>query len=191
MMPILRKFAFFILPLFLLAACETPVQVKDQPELGFKHLGPLKLNVARIDVVSHYRPTHQSPYVEHLFPTPPAKAIQIWAKDRLRAVGKTGSARLVITKASAIEVKLTKKTGLKAAFTKQQAFRYDLAADATLELTFPNGSADVRAQASRFSSLGEDASINERNKVWFELTEALMGDFNAEMEKNLARFLVP
>ncbi|NQU62083.1 MAG: hypothetical protein HQ512_13215 [Rhodospirillales bacterium] len=191
MIPILRKFVFFVLPLFLLAACETPVKSVSQPELGFKHLGPLKLNVAKIDVVARHRPPLKSPYVEHLFPTPPMKAVQIWARDRLQAVGKTGTARLVINKASAIEVVLTKKTGLKAAFTKQQAFRYDLAIDATLELTFSNASADVRAKATRFSSVGEDASINVRNKIWFELTEALMADFNAEMEKNLRPFLVP
>lgn len=180
--------AFGILALGL-AACETPPPLQKLPELTFAHLGPLKLNVAKIDIVSKYRSPLKAPNVEHLFPTPPQKALRTWARDRLRAVGRSGTARLVIHKASAVETALEMKTGLKAAFTKQQSRRYDVIVDATLEISTPEGRGSATAQASRFSTLREDATINDRNKMWFDLTENLMRDFNAEMEKKLAPFL--
>jgi len=173
-----------------LAACETPVVEQRLPELTFAHLKPIKLNVATIEVVSQYRPPLKPPNVEHLFPTPPLKALRRWAGDRLKAVGKSGSARLVIHKASAVETKLAKKTGFTAAFTKQQSYRYDLAVEATLEI-FADGRQRGRASAhaTRFSTLREDASIYKRQRIWFDLTEALVRDFDVEMENNIRRHL--
>ncbi len=189
-----RKIAFAVVAVLALGilalgltACETPVSVQKLPELTYTHLGPLKLNVARIEVVSQYRPPLQAPNVEHLFPTPPLKAVRRWARDRLKTAGRSGTARLIISKASAVETPLQKKTGLKATFTKQQSHRYDLDLEASIEM--PAGR--VTARATRFMTIREDASINERDRIWFDLTENLMRDFNAEMEKKLARFLVP
>ena len=187
-----RPFALIVLPVLALglAACETPLVEQRLPELTFAHLKPIKLNVATIEVVSQYRPPMKRPNVEHLFPTPPLKALRRWAGDRLKAVGKSGSARLVIHKASAVESLLKKKTGFTAAFTKQQSHRYDLTVEATLEI-FAGGrqKGHASAHATRFSTLREDASINKRQRIWFDLTEALVGDFDAEMENNIRRHL--
>ncbi len=188
MVGLFRKIAFAAVAVLALglAACETPAPVQKLPELTYTHLGPLRLSVARIEVVSQYRPPLQAPNVEHLFPTPPLKAVRRWARDRLKAVGRSGTAKLVVKKASVVESSLQKKTGFKATFTKQQSHRYDLDLEATIEM--PEGRATARA--TRFTTIREDASINERNRIWFDLTENLMRDFDAEMEKKLARFLV-
>ena len=172
-----------------LAACDTPVQLQKLPELTFAHLQPMKLDVARIEVVSQYRPPLRAPNVEHLFPTPPLKAMKQWAKDRLRAVGRSGSATLIITTASAIETALPVQTGFKATFTKQQTKRYDLTVEARLEVSSPNRRGNTTAHASRFSTVREDASINDREKIWFDLTEALVHDFDKAMEKNVRQHL--
>ena len=186
------SFALIVLPVLVLglAACETPVVEQSLPELTLAHLKPIKLNVATIEVVSQYRPPLRPPNVEHLFLTPPLKVLRRWASDRLKAVGKSGSARLVIHKASAVESVLKKKTGFTAAFTKQQSHRYDLAVEATLEI-FADGrqKGHALAHATRFSTLREDASINKRQRIWFDLTEALVRDFDAEMENNIRRHL--
>ena len=146
--------------------------------------------IATIEVVSQYRPPLRPPIVEHLFPTPPLKVLRRWASDRLKAVGKSGSARLVIHKASAVESVLKKKTGFTAAFTKQQSHRYALAVEATLAI-FADGrqKGHALAHATRFSTLREDTSINKRQRIWFDLTEALVRDFDAEMENNIRRHL--
>jgi hypothetical protein len=172
-----------------LGGCETPVQRQKLPELTFAHLQPFKLNVARIEVVSQYRPPLKAPNVEHLFPTPPLKAMKQWAKDRLRAVGRSGTAKLIITTASAIETALPVQTGLKATFTKQQTQRYDLTVEARLEVSSPQGHGTTTAHATRFSTVREDASINAREKIWFDLTEALVRDFDKAMEKNMRQHL--
>lgn len=185
----LKFFVLLLLPAFVLAGCETPVQVQSLPELSYAHLAPLKLNVGKIEIISQYRPPLKNPNVDHLFPTPPLKAIRQWATDRLRAVGSSGVAKVVIRNAAAIETALAQQKGLKATFTKQQAFRYDLTLEATVEIHTRQGGGDASAKATRFTTLGEDASVNERNKVWLKLTETLMRDFNAEMEKNLGPFL--
>ncbi len=190
MLRFVKILAVLVIPALALGACETPVRVQSLPGLTYSHLGPLKLNVAKIEIVTQYRPPLTRPNVDHLFPTPPLKAIRQWASDRLRAVGRAGVARVVIRQAAAIETALAQKKGIKAAFTKQQAFRYDLTLDATVEIHSRPGGGDASAQATRFTTLGEDASVNERNRVWLKLTETLMLDFNAEMEKNLGRFLV-
>ena len=172
-----------------LGGCETPVQRQRLPELTFAHLSPFKLDVAHIEVISLYRPPLKAPNVEHLFPTPPLKAMKQWAKDRLRAVGRSGTAKLIITRASAVETALAVQTGLKATFTKQQTQRYDLTVEARLEVSSPGRHGTTTAHATRFSTVREDASINAREKIWFDLTEALVNDFDKAMEKNMRQYL--
>jgi len=171
------------------AACETPVQTQKLPELTFAHLAPIKLDVATIEVVSRYQPPLKAPHVEHLFPTPPAKALKQWAKDRLRAVGRAGTARLVIVTASAVESKLPQKTGFTATFTKQQSQRYDLTLEARLEISSRIGRGSASAQATRFTTVREDISLLERERIWFDQTEALVRAFDAAMEKNMRQHL--
>jgi len=172
-----------------LVACETPVQMQKFPDLTFAHLKPLKLNVAKIEVVSQYRAPLKAPNVEHLFPISPVTALKQWAKDRFRAVGRSGTARLVILNAAAIEAQLQKKTGFTATFTKQQSQRYDLTVEARLEVANGSSRGITTAHASRFSTIREDASINNRERLWFDLTEALVGDFDKAMEENIHKHL--
>lgn len=176
------------LPLGLLG-CETLVHVETFPDLTFAHLKPIKLNVAKFEVVSQYQASLRPPNVEHLFPTPPVKALKQWAKDRFRTVGRSGTARLVILNATAIEVQLQRKTGLTATFTKQQSQRYDMTVQARLEVTNGEASGHTIAQATRFSTIREDASINKRERLWFELTDALVRDFDKVMEENIRKHL--
>ena len=172
-----------------LAACETPTPTRRLPDLTFAHLAPIRLNVARIEVVSRYRPPLREPNVEHLFPTPPVVALKQWAKDRLRAVGSSGVARLVVLNASAVESRLAQKTGFTAAFTTQQSQRYDMAVEARLEVSSPLGQGRATANATRFSTIREDATIHQRERLWFDLTESLVRDFDVAMEKNMRQHL--
>ena len=176
------------LPLGLLG-CETLVHVETFPDLTFAHLKPIKLNVAKFEVVSQYQAPLRPPNVEHLFPTPPVKALKQWAKDRFRTVGRSGTARLVILNATAIEVQLQRKTGLTATFTKQQSERYDLTVDTVLEVSDGRRGGRVSARVTRFMTLREDITPNERKRAWFDMTEALVKDFDAEIEKNIRQVL--
>lgn len=189
---IFKRFALVALPAVLslaLAACETPVTVQKFPDLTYAHLPPLKLNVATIEVVAKYRPPMKAPNVDHMAPWPPIKALRQWAADRLRAVGRTGTARFVIDDASVVETELEKKTGLKATFTKQQAQRYDFRVEASIDVADGPRRGRAVAQATRFTTVREDASLNERDRILFKEVETLMTDFNVEMEKNVRQYL--
>jgi hypothetical protein len=174
-----------------LAACQTPPPVQRLPELTFGHLDRLNLDVATIEVVSEYRSPMKAPHVEHLFPTPPQTALERWAADRLEAAGRQGIARFVIQNAQATATPLAFDKGLAGAFTKEQSVRYEASVEAFLEIVDERGfrKGFSSARASRTRTMAEDASLNERDKAWFELTEAVMQDFNAEIEKNVRQYL--
>ena len=174
-----------------LAACQTPPPVQRLPELTFGHLDRLNLDVAAIEVVSEYRSPMKAPHVEHLFPTPPQTALERWAADRLEAAGRQGIARFVIQNAQATATPLAFDKGLAGAFTKEQSVRYEASVEAFLEIVDERGfrKGFCSARASRTRTMPEDATLNERDKAWFELTEAVMQDFNAEIEKNVRQYL--
>jgi hypothetical protein len=171
--------------------CEATVPSPTFPDLTFGHLGPIKLNVGSMEIVSTYKPPMSAPNVEHLFPTPPGDAMGRWAADRLLATGSTSRARFVILEASVVETALKKQKGLKGAFTKDQSERYEAVLEATLEIFDDSETSKgfANARASRSVTVGEDATVNERAQAWFSLNEALMRDINAELEKNISLYL--
>lgn len=180
------------------AACSTQPPRPRFPELTYGHLGQFHLDVARIEISSEYKATMASPNVEHLFPTPPEQTLRRWAEDRLVASGKPGRyARYVIQDAKVTEAELPRTPGLRGAFTTDQTQRYDGALSVLLEIreeraNYRAGTAS--AWASRSRTVAEGITINERDKLFFELLEAMMNDLNAEMDRqikaNLAQYLV-
>ena len=189
-MVVINRSIIFILVLSLFViSCETTLQEQKLPDLTFSHLKPIKLNVAKIIVEVRYKPTLREPNVEHLFPTPPAEALKQWAKDRLLPVGVFGEAKLIIIDASAVEKQLPQKEGLAAAFTRQQSQRYDATVAARLEINSSHGQGTAMAEVKRFTSVREDATINIRERAWFDLTESLARNFDVTLEKNIRMHL--
>ena len=186
----IRRYLVFLLVVFL-AACETPVATQTLPELTYGHLSTFTLDVADVHVAAKYLPPMKAPNVEHLFATPPGKALRRWAADRLKAGGRRGTARFLIINAAVTETRLKVDKSFTGAFTKQQSRRYDATVEVSLEILddkgFRKGFANARVSRSR--TLREDATINDRERMWFDLVEALMGDFNAELEKNIRQYL--
>jgi len=174
-----------------LSACEATVPAQELPELTYQHLGAIELDVGAIDISSNYRAPMAAPNVEHNFPTPPEKALRRWATDRLMAAGPGGLARFVIIDASIRETSLEQKKGLAGAFTKEQSERYEASVEATLEVVSDGETwrGFVTAKASRSLTVREDATVNDREQAWFSMTEALMRDFDREMESNIRRHL--
>ena len=184
-----------LLTVFSLTACAAPEAPPRYPEITFAHLPPIKLDVAEIVYSPRYEPPVTSPHVGHEFPQPPAVAAERWIADRLQAVGNSGQARITVRQAAALETTLKKKSGLTGAFTTDQAWRYDARVEIAIDAANPNrrlqGQASAIAHQSR--TVPEDASLAEREQVWFTLTENLMTQFNLAMEtqirKDLAKFV--
>lgn len=183
------------LALLTIAGCVTTAPEPAYPEITFAHLEPLKLDVAEIVYAPRYQPPIASPNIGHEFPTPPAKAAERWIKDRLIAVGTVGQAKVIIQRATGTENKLPIKKGLTGAFTTDQAWRYDAHVEIVIKAVDPNRkiTAEARTVAKQSRTVPEDASLKEREDVWFALTENVMRNFDtafeAQIRKDLGKFL--
>jgi hypothetical protein len=175
-----------------LAGCETSTPQIQYPEITFTHLKPIRLDVVDIDYVPQYASPRTRPNVEHEFPVPPAQVVERWSKDRLEPVGISRRARVVLLDASVKEVLLQKRTGLTGFFYNDQAERYDATVEVRLEIVDDEGNSEahVQAVAQRSRTVPEDITLSERDQLWFELTEDVMKDLDAELERTIRRYLI-
>lgn len=180
-----------VLAMVALGACQTTVTRTVIPELTYKHLPAMSFAVGRIEIVESYRSPLQSPNVEHLFPTPIAAALRSWADDRLEAFGGTLTMRFIIEDASAIVEELEINKDLEAMFTTEQAERVDTRIQVKIEITDESGEvlAFTSTEASRTRTTPENVTLNERDKIYDDLTKVLMNDFNTSQEQGIRRYL--
>ncbi|HXV23459.1 MAG TPA: hypothetical protein VED46_04290 [Alphaproteobacteria bacterium] len=174
-----------------LSACTFEVEETDFPELTWTHLPPITLDVAEIEIIDASQPTGASPNVEHLFPVPPARAAERWARDRLRAGGVTNRARYIIQRAEVVEVGLQQTEGLSGLFTTDQSERYDAELAVLLEIRSDTGGrlGQVTTELRKSRTVPEDASLSEREAVWFSITDDLSELLNAELERSMPLYL--
>ena len=170
-----------------LGGCETPVTNTVFPDLTYGHLPPIRLKVARIEVVAAYVSPGARPNVEHLFPVAPAAAAARWLRDRLEATGGRGLVRATVLQGGVVEVPLEKTTGLKGMFTVDQSERYDAVLEVRIRIFREDGSeaAMVTSRAERSRTVAEDITPNAREKIWFAMTEAMLNDLNAQLERQI------
>lgn len=177
-----------------LNACATPPPPQF-PELTYTHLPAITLGVAKIEVVSTSKKSDASLHVESSMPVTPEQAVRNWARDRLRASGVSGVAKVIIENASVTETELARSKGLKGVFTTEQSQRYDAGLKVSVRLEgVPRVSeAFAQAEIKRSQTVPEDVSVNVREQALFELTESVMKDFDpamaASLRKHLADFI--
>ncbi len=173
-----------------LAACETPVPKPVFPDLTYRHLPPIRLAVARIEVVPAYVSPAKKPNVEHLFPVAPAVAAARWLRERLQAAGGRGLVRATVVQGGVVEVPLKKTAGLKGVFTVDQSERYDAVLEVRIRIIREDGSeaAMVSSRAERSRTVAEDITLYAREKIWFAMTEAMMNDLNADLERQIRTY---
>lgn len=164
--------AVLLLPL-LVAACSgrlDPAPVPPGP-LGFRHLTPLALNVASIEIPEEAAQPATPPDVGAQLSPTAAEAVRIMARDRLVAVGTSGQAVFTVTQAQVTQGRdqLTCLLGCR------------------LEVLSPLGSrlGFVEAAARRAVS-GPDAN---RPRAAEALLRQAMDDLNVEFEFQVRRNL--
>jgi len=182
-----------LLALGSLGACNTPPTREPFPKLTYGHLAPYRLTVGRVDVVDAYTPPMALPNVEQNFPISPAATAEQWGRDRLKAVGGPRRAVYTVLRADAVETHLAgdQGSGLFGDFTIPQSERYDLNITVRLQIVDANNrvSATVDAAATRSRTVAADTTLNDRERVWFSMTEQAMRDLNATLEKNIPLYL--
>jgi hypothetical protein len=185
--------ALIVVLAFVVAGCEAAPLPEPLAELTYTGLPAISLDVAVIEVVELYQPPLRAPNVDHDFPTSPARAMRQWVKDRLRAVGETGTARFIIQDAAVTETKLEKREGLSGLFYKEQSERYDGRLEIILEIRDERGFREAFAtgMAEQFNTAAEGISLDERERLFHALASSLVDIAGAELEKNIAQFLGP
>ena len=188
---IVSRNIFALLGAFALLSCAAPPAKQTFAETTWSHLPPFKFNAAKVDVVSVYKPTFKPPYVEHEFETPPERMIRRWAQDRIVPAGPQGYVKVVINDASVKEIELEHPKDFSSHFTTEQGQQYDAVVDVTIEIYGPRGFKDgfTNARAERTQTIAEDATLNDRDRLWHDLVEGTMQDFNAQMETNINTYL--
>lgn len=187
-------FVLFILAAPLLAACTTP-PTANFPELTFRHKTPIRLAVGSIEVINEFRMPFSAPNVEHKMPVAPGPAAERWAQDVLQATGGPDKLIMVITDASVTETKLQVKKGLEGAFTTDQTERYEGRISVRLEIRTPENRrrAVAEAFATRSATIPEDATLADRETLWYGLTEKLLNELDTairpQVSAHLAEFL--
>jgi hypothetical protein len=170
--------------LFLLASCAPPPQAVTLPDLRFTELPPLMLQANQIEIRTLAQPGSS----DALYPVPPVRAMQNWARDRLRASGQGGPARFTIAAADAVVKDLPLQSGFSATFTDQVSQEYDVAVDASIEILDERGLAlrSVRVALARSRTVLQSATAADRERARYELVRDLMADFNARAEQQIA-----
>lgn len=179
--------------LALLAGCEMTPPRNDFARIGFDHRQPLHFDVASMEVIQQYEAPREAPHVGHRFPDPLPDVAERWGRQRLKAAGPRNSARFTIHEASVVEQELAGTQGLKRFFVIDQSERYEARLRAELEIRDSSNGArrTVRADVRRSVTVAEDASLSEREAIWFQLTEDLMRRFDREMEQAARENLTP
>ena len=131
--------------------------------------------------------------MEHLLPFTIQAAAMNWGRDRIRADGKAGgTVTFIVEDASAVKVPLRKqKEGIEGYFTDEQSERYDMKVKVKIQVRSGDGlsTGSVTAHAVRTQTVAEDITLDERERVWFAMTEALMKGLNATLEVNIPKYL--
>ena len=173
-----------------IAGCQDAAQAPVLADLSFAHLGVFNLDVAAIEIVAAYQPPARSPNVDHLFRIPPHEAARRWARDRLTAVGADGTATFTISNASVIETRLTPGAGIRGAFTFDQSERYDALLSVQLVIERVGvGRAITATNVTHSRTVAENITLVRRDEVWFAMTETLLRELNAQLERDIPFYL--
>ena len=177
--------------LLFLAACQVSPEGPRYPELHFTNAPPIRLDVAEIEYVEAYLPPQAEPNVDHYFPVSLSSSVRNWSDDRLVAAGSSGRARVTLVDASVIEVALEETTGLTGTFTTDQSERYEATVEVHVDIFDEKGNqvGQARTSARRTQTAAEGITLNERDALWYALTQALMKDIDRELELTIARYL--
>jgi hypothetical protein len=190
----LRHLALMIGFCALLTSCSTTSPPMQRfPELTFRNLPPIQLDIGRIEVVSQFQPPAQAPHIEYDMPVSPEVAVKRWVQDRLQPIGRNGTLRVVIRDASATETTFKTDKSFTGMFKREQAADVDMSVDIALQMLDEHQfvAAEVTGQQSRSHTELEGMKLNERDQLLYEMVEDLMKGFNKEVDGKIRAAFVP
>lgn len=177
--------------LVLLSACQTNPSPQRLPEISFAAKRPISLDVGQVEIVREYISPARRPNVDHLMQVSPEAAAIRWVQDRIKPMGRTGTARVVIRDAAVVETELRTDKSFSGNFKDQQSERYEGSLDVSVQILDDRHLtvADVVARANRSKTVLESASLNDREKAQHEISEALIKDIDAQLDGLIRSYL--
>jgi hypothetical protein len=174
----------------LITACASAPR-QTFPDVTFSHLPGIQMAVNKVEIEQRFVSSTTAPHAEHRVPLNPQSIMTRWPGDRIQQTGADATVKYIIVDASVLEHALDTDGNVTAIFTNEQALRYEVTAEAVLEVANNNGTAQgkVSARVSRSITVPENASLNERDKILFDLVASLMHDFDIEMENKVRAHL--
>jgi len=173
-----------------LAACATTEEPTTLPPLvtGYRHLTPLRLNVAEIEIAP---PAPGTVRVDEPAPLRPDRELQRMAADRLVAMGTAGAARFLVQAAEFRRERLG-GGGLFSGslFTGEPGERLACRLQARLEVSAGEGAVGfVEAEARRTRTVPDGSSPAARRRAAEDVVRQAMDDMNIELEFQIRRAL--
>jgi hypothetical protein len=171
----------------LLAGCTGDYETFQPPPLDLSGQPPLRFAVDTIAVESAYRPAGAPPFVDHTLALTPEAALRAYLEQKLQAVGGPGRLHAVIVDASVREVALETRSGVRGLLTREPGARFEGRLRVRVERFDDAGNplGSVGTAASRSRSLPEDVGYAERQRIGYELVEALVNDLATGLTANL------
>jgi hypothetical protein len=178
------------------AACTSPATAPSFPDIRFTDAPAIRLTAATIEIDDQFQPSFQPPDVEQDFPVSPQRAMHNWVQDRLAAAdpSSTNHVRITIIDASVKDVKLAPTTaGLTAAFTTEQSDRFDAHVAMSVDLVDGKGLVvrHARAEANLSRSIAQGTTLNDRDQVWYQLTQDITSNVGRQIQDQIIGTFAP
>lgn len=183
-------FVSIIIVSLLLSACGTKIIRTATPKFSYLHLPKLSVLVSEIQVLQRTELTFEEANIEHLFPMPISSAVRRWVNHRLVSTGSSKIMRVIIEEARATALNLKTNENLKALFTNEQEVQINANLSVKIEIIDDTNAvlAFTRVAVTRSRTIPESSSVEERDKIYSDLTMVLMNDFNTTQEQKYRRF---
>ncbi|HJQ57686.1 MAG TPA: hypothetical protein VJ890_12305 [Vineibacter sp.] len=159
---------------------------------------PLRLDVARVEVVQAYAPPQRPPNIEHRMIVSPLATLEDWARRHIEAAapGRDDSAGVfVIEDASVVIEKVWMRRSVMESLVREEADKFTLRLAVTLQVRDRLGATQggTSAEATAWRTVPESLKDTDRAAIWHELLIAAMDNlvpaFEANARAYLTRFL--
>ncbi len=176
---------------FALTGCETEAQLPKYAAITFTHRPSIRVRAGNVVARTTFVKPLKAPNVEHDFPVDLGKTAERWARDRLETEGGDGTITYTVLDASVIETPLETSEGLTGLLTADQSERYEGTIRVRLEAEDPSTgqTGETEVAVKRSVTIPEDATYNEREKIWYQMTEKLMTDLDRQLENAIQQHL--
>ena len=186
--------AFVAAALFAVAACADTPPPAPKGDIGFTG-APIRLDVETTAIDNHYSPSGKAPNIEQLHEVTPSSIAERWLQTRVVPIGTQGQAILNVYDARVVEESLKTKGGLTGFFGDQVDTKITGTLRAELTVMQPKASGGVAVYKAGVTATSErtllqSATLNERDKAYFDLTKKLAEEFDRLMTAEVNRAMV-